>query len=86
MMLNVELPSSNKSYSDVVIRSAAAALGFLTVRSYMSVFAHQVGGDPFQVHELFLSLAAIGGFGFSMLVLLKVQVREWFKKFFRSRR
>jgi hypothetical protein len=26
MMLNVELPGSNKSYSDVVIRSAAAAV------------------------------------------------------------
>ena len=50
----------------------------------MSVFAHQVGGDPFHIHELFLYLAAIGGFSFSMLVLLKVQVRDWFKKFFRS--
>ena len=46
----------------------------------MSVFQHQVGGDPLHIHELFLYLAAIGGFGFSMLVLLKVQIREWFTR------
>lgn len=44
------------------------------------MFEHQVGGDPFQVHELFLSLAAISGFGFSMLVLLKARVRDWFTR------
>ena len=46
----------------------------------MSVFAHQVGGDPLHIHELFVMLAAISGFGFSLLVMVKVQVRDWFKR------
>lgn len=46
----------------------------------MSVFAHQVGGDPFHIHELFVMLAAIGGFGFSVGVMVKVRVRDWFKR------
>jgi len=27
----------------------------------MEILAHQIGGDPFQVHEVFVLLAAAGG-------------------------
>ena len=27
----------------------------------MEILAHQVGGDPFQIHEVFVLLAAAGG-------------------------
>lgn len=40
------------------------------------VLAHQLGGDPFNIHELFVLAAAAGG---GLLMGLRMYARRWWR-------
>lgn len=56
----------------------------------MSVFAHQVGGDPLHIHELLVWVLSVWSVLVVWLIVAKQAVRDWIqsviKKLFRSRR
>jgi hypothetical protein len=56
----------------------------------MEIYAHAVGADPFQLHEIVIALAAFGTTGILFLWWgFKEQLKRaaaWFRKLFSSRR